>query len=282
MSQLPVALSESDAQKLLAAEVHIGTKNLDPNMERYVWKRRADGIYLINLGKTWEKIQIAARIIAAIENPGDVCVISARPYGQRAVLKYAQYTGAHAISGRFTPGTFTNQIQKKFLEPRLLILTDPLTDHQPIREASYVNIPTIAFCHTDARLRHVDVAIPGNNKGRHSVGLLWWLLAREVRILRGQQARNQPWDVMVDLFFYRDPEEAEQQQKIQKAPDATGEAGEWGAVEAGGEGAASWGGAGETWGAGAARPEWGGSAEPRTGFDTTVVASSWEGTDETA
>lgn len=88
------------------------------------------GIYIINIGKTWEKLQLAARVIVAIENPQDIIVQSARPYGQRAVLKFAQYTGAHAIAGRHTPGTFTNQLQTSFSEPRLLILTDPRTDHQ--------------------------------------------------------------------------------------------------------------------------------------------------------
>jgi small subunit ribosomal protein SAe len=88
------------------------------------------GIYIINLGKTMEKLQLAARVIVAIENPQDIIVQSARPYGQRAVLKFAQYTGAHAIAGRHTPGAFTNQLQTSFSEPRLLILTDPRTDHQ--------------------------------------------------------------------------------------------------------------------------------------------------------
>ena len=73
---------------------------------------------------------MAARVIVAIENPQDIIVQSARPYGQRAVLKFAQYTGANAIAGRHTPGTFTNQMQVSFSEPRLLILTDPRTDHQ--------------------------------------------------------------------------------------------------------------------------------------------------------
>ena len=90
----------------------------------------AAGIYIMNLGKTWDKLMLAARVIVAIENPADIVCMSARPYGQRAVFKFAQYTGAKSIAGRHTPGTFTNQIQKYFDEPRLLLLTDPRTDHQ--------------------------------------------------------------------------------------------------------------------------------------------------------
>ncbi|KAL5049234.1 40S ribosomal protein S0 [Aspergillus fruticulosus] len=234
-SQLPPIFNPTpqDIEMLLAAQCHLGSKNLQVHMEPYLWKTRPDGVNVINVGKTWEKILLAARIIAAIDNPADICVISARPYGQRAVLKFASHTGATAIAGRFTPGNFTNYITRSFKEPRLIIVTDPRTDAQAIKEASYVNIPVIALCDTDSPTDFVDVAIPTNNKGRHAIGLIWWLLAREVLRLRGTLAnREVDWDVVVDLYFYRDPE-AEENKEVAEEKVASAEDVGAGAIESG-------------------------------------------------
>ncbi|RAL07693.1 40S ribosomal protein uS2 [Aspergillus homomorphus CBS 101889] len=268
-SQLPPIFNPTsqDIEQLLAAQCHLGSKNLQSHMEPYLWKTRPDGVNVINIGKTWEKILLAARIIAAIDNPADVCVISARPYGQRAVLKFASHTGATAIAGRFTPGNFTNYITRSFKEPRLIIVTDPRTDAQAIKEASYVNIPVIALCDTDSPTDFVDVAIPTNNKGRHAIGLVWWMLAREVLRLRGTIAsREVDWDVVVDLYFYRDPEAEENKEIADEAKVASAEEVGPAAIESGY--------AGDNWDTAGA-----GAGAPGTAFSAATAAAagtSWE------
>jgi len=216
--------TENDIKQMVLADVHLSTKNItDPGMKTYVYGKTPEllqdpaihpGLCIMDLQKTWDKLVLAARVLAAVENPASIYCVGQRIYAQRAIIKFAKYTGATAAPGRFTPGQFTNQVTQQFVEPRILVVADPRNDSQAIKESSYVNIPVIAFCGTDSPLDYVDIAIPCNNRGKESLGLLYWMLAREVLRIKGQISRTDDWEIMVDLFFHK--EEAEIQKQIEE------------------------------------------------------------------
>jgi len=222
MSKIPSTLNitEDDVRHMLACGVHLGAENVSSTMVRYVWKRNDDGVHIIDLRKTWEKLQLAARVIVAMNNPYDVCAVALttgrskqQPLAQRAVLKFSQLIGSRHIAGRYTPGTFTNRIQSNFCEPRLLVAADPVKDFQPILESSYVNMPVIAMADVDCPTRHIDIIIPCNTRSKYSVALIWWMLAREILRLKGEIPRTSEWEVPVDMFLFREPEEQEKLEK---------------------------------------------------------------------
>jgi len=223
------ALEKEDARKFIICGVHEGSSKVNFQTEQYVMKKRHfDGVAIIDITKTWDKLFLAARIIASVENPADVCVVSNNPTAQRALLKFAAHTGSSSIVGRFTPGLLTNQSQKNFKEPRLLVVSDPQIDSQAILEASHVNVPVIALCNTDSSIKNVDVVIPCNNKNPHSVGLIYWMLAREVLHLRGRIDKSSGFvikssvgedsDIMPDLYFHREPQEIALEEEGEEKP----------------------------------------------------------------
>jgi len=183
----------------LAAGVRIGTHIKTKVMERFIYGVRPDGLYVINVRLLDERIRIAAKMIARYD-PNTIVAVSARQYGYQPVKAFCSFTGAIPIVGRFVPGTFTNPSLPNYLEPSLLLASDPRADSQAIDEAAEVGIPVIALCDTDNFCEYVDLIIPVNNKGRRSLALVYWLLARQVLRERGELGPDEDLPVPVEHF----------------------------------------------------------------------------------
>jgi small subunit ribosomal protein S2 len=169
----------------MTAGVHIGTRQKTADMTKYIYKVRNDGLYIIDVNKTDERVRVAAQFIAKYK-PENVLVVSVRQYGQQPIRKLGEYTNIQVLAGRFRPGTLTNPNARGYLEPELLIITDPLADAQALREARNVGIPVVALCDTNNETKHVDIIIPTNNKGRRALALVYWLLSREIYKVKGK------------------------------------------------------------------------------------------------
>ena len=199
-------MTEVEAKELLIDEdtfltcgVHIGTKQKSKDMEPYVYKVRDDGLRILNVNMTSEKVVEAAQFLKEFD-PKDVLIVSARQYGWKPATKFAEACGFECIAGRFTPGRLTNPEMRFFIEPKVIVLTDPAADAQAFREATNINIPVIAMCDSNNLTKNVDVVIPGNNKGRRSLALIYWLLSREILRIRGELGADEDLEETIDDF----------------------------------------------------------------------------------
>lgn len=164
---------------LLSAGVHIGTRIKTKDMEPFIYKVRPDGLFVLDMEQMNERIKIVAKFLSRMDLR-KVCVASSKRYGVNPVDQFCSVLGCKAYTGRFTSGTFTNPEYDKFFEPNAVIVTDSLADMQIVEEASQAGVPVIALCSTDNSLKNVDLVIPVNNKGRRSLAIVFWLLAREI------------------------------------------------------------------------------------------------------
>ena len=171
-----------------AAGVHIGTQQKTNDMMPYIYRVRSDGLYVLDVQSTDKRIRLAAKFLSKYD-PTNILIVSARQYGQRPALMFAKATGATANVGRFVPNTLTNPAFRGFIEPDVIIATDPSGDAQAVNEAVDVGIPVIALCDTNNMTSNVDLVIPTNNKGRKALTLIYWLLARQVLRESGQEDR---------------------------------------------------------------------------------------------
>ncbi|WP_094226504.1 30S ribosomal protein S2 [Methanolobus psychrotolerans] len=163
----------------LAAGVHIGTQQKTENMMKFVYRVRTDGLYVLDIQATDERIKLAAAFLANYD-PRRILVVSARQYGQFPAKMFAKAIGARSMVGRFIPGILTNPKIETFYEPDVIIVTDPTGDAQVIKESINIGVPVVALCDTNNMTSNVDLVIPTNNKGRKALSLVYWLLAREI------------------------------------------------------------------------------------------------------
>jgi small subunit ribosomal protein S2 len=184
---------------LLSAGIHIGTRMKTKDMSPFIYRVRPDGLFVLDVKKTDERIRVVAKFLARFE-PSKVAVISARLYGHTPVQKFCELTKATSLVGRFIPGMLSNPLYPNRIEPSIVVVSDPKADLQAVKEATAIGVPVVALCSTDNDFTDVDLAIPTNNKGRRALAVIFWLLARQVARERGEIAPDKDVQFSIDDF----------------------------------------------------------------------------------
>ena len=183
----------------MTAGAHIGTRQKTSDMKEFIYKVRNDGLYIIDVNKTDERILAAAKFIASYDLK-QVLAVSVRQYGERPIQKLSEHTGISVLPGRFRSGILTNPNAKGYVEPELLIATDPLADIQALREARNTGIPVVALCDTNNETKHIDLVIPTNNKGRRALALVYWLLSKAILKEKGKIENYDDFNIELEEF----------------------------------------------------------------------------------
>lgn len=184
---------------LLSAGIHIGTRMKTRDMEPFIYRVRPDGLFVLDVQKTDERIRVAAKFLARFE-PAKVAVAASRLYAHEPVRKFCELTGATPVIGRFIPGLLSNPSYAERIDPEIIVVSDPRADAQAVKEASRVGIPIVALCSTDNEFAGVDLVIPTNNKGRRALAVIFWLLARQVLRERGELSIDKDPPIAIEDF----------------------------------------------------------------------------------
>lgn len=162
----------------LKVGLHIGTKFRTKYMEPFIYRVRPDGLAVMNVQKIDRRIDVAARFIAQY-NPEDILIVCRRENGWKAVKLFSKLTGIRVFAGRYPPGILTNPSLDNFTEVKLIVVADPWPDKNAINDGAKIGIPVIALCDTNNTSNNIDLVIPCNNKGKKSLGLIFWILTKE-------------------------------------------------------------------------------------------------------
>lgn len=184
---------------ILSTGIRVGTPIKTKFMTSFITRANPEGLYILDISKTLARIDVAAKFIGRT-NIGNVAVTSAREYGKTPIEKFCELTGARGIFGRFMPGTFTNPSLPKYMEPEIVIVTDPQADEQAVLEATRAGVPVIALSNSDNITSKVDLVIPSNNRGRKALATVYWLLTKEVLKKQGKIKSDSDMPLTIDDF----------------------------------------------------------------------------------
>lgn len=184
---------------ILATGIRVGTPVKTKFMSSFIVRANPEGLYILDISKTLSRIDVAAKFISRVEI-SKVALTSAREYGKTPVQKFCEITGATSILGRFMPGTFTNPSLPNYMEPEIVLVTDPQADQQAVLESTRAGVPVIAIANSDNVTSLVDLIIPANNRGRKALATVYWLLAREVLKKQGKIKSDSEMPLSIDDF----------------------------------------------------------------------------------
>ena len=211
--EAPVAPEEEllmPRDTMLSAGIHIGTRMKTGDMEHFIYRVRPDGLFVLDVKKTDERIRTAGKFLARFE-PTKIAVAAARLYALEPAKRFCELTRATPVVGRFIPGLLSNPLYPRRIEPDVLIVSDPRADAQAVKEAGSVGIPVVALCSTDNEFIGVDLVIPTNNKGRRALAVIYWLLARQVLRERGELSPDKDPSLTIDDFEAKITREEEEE-----------------------------------------------------------------------
>ncbi|HIH14762.1 MAG: small subunit ribosomal protein S2 [archaeon GW2011_AR17] len=190
-------------ENYLKVGLHIGTKFRTKYMAPFIYKVRPDGLAVLNVKKIDERIEIAAKFLAQYDTK-DILVVCRRENGWAGAKLFHKLTGIPVIAGRYRPGLLTNPALEDFKEIKILFVTDPWPDKNAVMDAVRTGIPVVACCDTNNESNYVDLVVPCNNKGKKSLGLMFYLLGKEYMKARGTIKSEEELSIPLEEFIKED------------------------------------------------------------------------------